>query len=153
MNARMRGSSSINRIRIDRRRRVLAGNVDFRFGNVAFRLRTALFPLRVAEADRRKAVVRGTISALSQVVAGHELTAADALVSGRKARRRRQRAHLRGGARTRAGGRLGPQIFCRRRSVRQLRSPPVERDDPHREFERASIERLSELGDSYEIVP
>jgi hypothetical protein len=40
MNARMRGSSSINRIRIDRRRRVLAGNVDFGLGNVAFRLRT-----------------------------------------------------------------------------------------------------------------
>ena len=51
-----------------------------------------------------------------------------------------------------SGRRLGPQIFSRRRSVRQLRSPPVERDDPHREFERASIERLSELGDSYEIV-
>lgn len=48
--------------------------------------------------------------------------------------------------------RLGPQIFSRRRSVRQLRIPPVERDDPHREFERASIERLSELGDSYEIL-
>src|SRR4029077_2084910 len=47
--------------------------------------------------------------------------------------------------------RLGPQIFSRRRSLRQLRSPPVERDDPHREFERASIERLSELGDGYEI--
>jgi hypothetical protein len=66
MNARMRGSSSINRIRIiDRRRGVLDGNVDFRFRNVALRLRTARFPLRVAEADRRKAVVRGTISALS----------------------------------------------------------------------------------------
>jgi hypothetical protein len=52
----------------------------------------------------------------------------------------------------RSGGRLGPRIFSRGRSVRQLRSPPVERDDPQREFERASIERLSELGDSYEIV-
>jgi hypothetical protein len=50
------------------------------------------------------------------------------------------------------GGRLGPQIFSGGRSVRQLRSPPVERDDPQREFERASIERLGELGDSYEIV-
>ena len=50
------------------------------------------------------------------------------------------------------GRRLGPQIFSRRRSVRQLRSPPVERDDPQREFERASIERLSELGNSYEIL-
>ena len=69
------GSSSINRIRIDRRRRFLAGNVDFPLRNVAFRLRTARFLLRTAEADRRKAVVRGTISALSQVVAGHQLTA------------------------------------------------------------------------------
>jgi hypothetical protein len=50
------------------------------------------------------------------------------------------------------GMRLGPQIFSRRRSVRQLRSPPVERDDPPRELERASIERLSELGDSHEIL-
>jgi hypothetical protein len=47
---------------------------------------------------------------------------------------------------------LGPQIFSRRWSVRQLRNPPVERDDPQREFERASIERLSQLGDRYEIV-
>jgi hypothetical protein len=43
-------------------------------------------------------------------------------------------------------------MFNRRRSVRQLRGPPLERDDPHREFERASIERLRELRDSYEIV-
>jgi len=50
------------------------------------------------------------------------------------------------------GRRLGPQTFSRRWSVGQLCSPPVERDDPHREFGRASIERLSELGDSYEIV-
>ena len=48
--------------------------------------------------------------------------------------------------------RLRRQIFSRRRSVRQLRSPPVERDDPEREFEGASIERLSELRDGYEIV-
>jgi hypothetical protein len=46
----------------------------------------------------------------------------------------------------------GPQVFSRRGSVRKLRLPPVERDDPHCEFERASIERLSELGDSYEVV-
>jgi hypothetical protein len=43
-------------------------------------------------------------------------------------------------------------IFNRGRSVRELRGPPFERDDPHREFERASIERLGELRDSYEIV-
>lgn len=66
---------------------------------------------------------------------------------------RRPTRVLRGEYGPRSGGRLGPQIFSRRRSVRQLRSPPVERDDPHGEFERASIERLSELGDSYEIVP
>ena len=48
--------------------------------------------------------------------------------------------------------RLCPQIFSRRGSVRQLRFPPVDRDDPHRELERAPIERLGELGDCYEIV-
>jgi hypothetical protein len=50
------------------------------------------------------------------------------------------------------GRRLCPVIFSRRRSVGQLRGPPFERDDPHRKFERASIERLRELRDSYEIV-
>jgi hypothetical protein len=63
-----------------------------------------------------------------------------------------RRAYLRERVRPSFGGRLGPQIFSGGRSVRQLRSPPVERDDPQREFERASIERLGELGDSYEIV-
>jgi hypothetical protein len=50
------------------------------------------------------------------------------------------------------GTRLGPHPFSGRRSVGQLRSPPVERDDPQCEFERVSIERLGELRDSYEIV-
>src|SRR5205823_12055212 len=40
----------------------------------------------------------------------------------------------------------------RRRSVRQLRCPPFDRDDPHRELERDSIEGLGELGDGDEIV-
>lgn len=61
------------------------------------------------------------------------------------------RAHYEGEYGRQLRWRLGPQIFSRRRPVRQLHSPPVERDDPHREFERASIERLSKLGDSYEI--
>ena len=47
---------------------------------------------------------------------------------------------------------LCPEIFCRRRSIRQLRGPPFERDDPHRELERASIERLRELRDCDEVV-
>ena len=42
-------------------------------------------------------------------------------------------------------------LSCRR-SVRQLRGPPFERDDLHRELEGASIERLRELRDSYKIV-
>ena len=43
-------------------------------------------------------------------------------------------------------------IFCRRGSIRQLRGPPFERDDPHRELERASIERLRELRDCDQVV-
>jgi hypothetical protein len=43
-------------------------------------------------------------------------------------------------------------FFGCRRSVRQLRGPPFERDDPHRELERASIERLRQLRDSDKIV-
>ena len=39
-----------------------------------------------------------------------------------------------------------------RRSVRQLCGPPFERDDLHRQLERAPIERLRELRDSYKIV-
>jgi hypothetical protein len=45
-----------------------------------------------------------------------------------------------------------PHPFSRRRPIRQLRAPPVERDDPQRELERNSIERLGELGDRDEIV-
>jgi hypothetical protein len=48
--------------------------------------------------------------------------------------------------------RLCPVIFSRRGSVGQLRGPPFGRDDPHREVERAPIERLRELRDGYEIV-
>jgi AAA ATPase domain len=40
----------------------------------------------------------------------------------------------------------------RRRSVRKLGCPPFDWDDPHRELERDSIERLGELGDGDEIV-
>jgi len=47
---------------------------------------------------------------------------------------------------------LCPVIFSSRRSVRQLRGPPFGRDDPHREIERAPIERLRELRDRYKIV-
>jgi hypothetical protein len=43
-------------------------------------------------------------------------------------------------------------IFSRRRSVRQLRGPPFGRDDPHRELERAPVERLRELRDRDKIV-
>jgi hypothetical protein len=50
------------------------------------------------------------------------------------------------------GKRLCPEIFSCRRSVRKLCGPPFEWDDPHREFERASIERLRELRDGYEVV-
>ena len=50
------------------------------------------------------------------------------------------------------GRRLCPVIFSRRRSVRQLRGPPLGRDDPHREIERTPIERLRELRDGYKIV-
>jgi hypothetical protein len=53
---------------------------------------------------------------------------------------------------TARGSPMREAIFCRRRSVRQLRGPPFERDDPHREFERASIERLRKLRDSDEVV-
>jgi uncharacterized membrane protein YbhN (UPF0104 family) len=48
--------------------------------------------------------------------------------------------------------RLGRQIFSCRRSVRQLRGPPVEWDDAHRELERDLIKRLGELGDRHEVV-
>jgi hypothetical protein len=42
--------------------------------------------------------------------------------------------------------------LSRRRSVGQLRNPPIERDNPHREFEPALIKRLGGLGDRDEIV-
>ena len=48
--------------------------------------------------------------------------------------------------------RLCPVIFSRRGSVGQLRGPPFGRDDPHRELERAPVERLRELRDRDKIV-
>lgn len=59
---------------------------------------------------------------------------------------------LKPGPRPAAKGNLGRQIFSRGRSIRQLRSPPFERDDPHRQCERDLIERLGELGDRHEVV-
>jgi hypothetical protein len=109
---------------------------------------------------RRKSAERGDLVPLHDcakaeadagVKAGQERDSRGPLLVASLGQRRTTRV-LRERVRTSFGSRLGLQIFSRRRSVRQLRSPPVERDDPHREFERASIERLSELGDSYEIV-
>src|SRR3954447_20611053 len=46
----------------------------------------------------------------------------------------------------------GAILWAGRRAIGQLRSPPFDRDDPHREVERAPIERLRELGDGDQVV-